>query len=252
MLPLRVNASGHLSINLLPISALSAMAVTTESAGHLVSSRTVNAGAEAITVGSARDSQVAPSPSGDSSERTAPPPAGQLSTGSREAIGRLTAGQKSSSTVDRPHRTNGHQGASRLRNLLSQAGSDDAVVMAAIERVCAACVTCQSLAPRPPRSVVTPRRASAFNDTVALDVADVPDRGAFVHIIDLGTRLSQAAAIPDKLWPTIVRAFLDRWICIYGAPRCALSDNGRKFRHVLVRTLGERFNLRITVTAAQS
>lgn len=59
-------------------------------------------------------------------------------------------------------------------------------------------------------------------------------------------------AIPNKLAPTVVRAFLDKWICVYGAPRVVIGDGGGEFKSDLFRVLGERFNIFMTATAAQS
>ena len=62
-------------------------------------------------------------------------------------------------------------------------------------------------------------RPTVFNDTVADDLAEVTGRGRFLHMIDLGTRLSRCVVVADKKAPTIVRTLPSVWICVYGAMR---------------------------------
>ncbi|OSX73858.1 hypothetical protein BU14_0323s0002 [Porphyra umbilicalis] len=155
-------------------------------------------------------------------------------------------------TLTHLHRLYAHPGADRLIHLLRAGGLTTPASAAVARQVTAACSTCRSLRPRPARAGVTLPRPTAFNDTVALDLAELPGRGRFLHLVDLGTRLSQCVMVADKEAPTIARAVLERWVCIYGAPRCVLSDPGAEFHNELFRTLAERFNMRVETTAAQS
>ena len=150
------------------------------------------------------------------------------------------------------HRMYAHPGADRLIHLLRAGGLTTSRCAAVARQVTAACSTCRSLRPRPARTVVTLPRPTVFNDTVALDLAELAGRGRFLHLVDLGTRLSQCVVVADKEATTIVRAILDRWVVIYGAPRCVLSDPGAEFHNELFRTMAERFSVRVEATAAQS
>jgi len=53
-----------------------------------------------------------------------------------------------------------------------------------------------------------------FKDAIAVDLAEVAGRGRFLHVIDLGTRLSHWVVVANKEAPTIVRALLSVWICV--------------------------------------
>lgn len=150
------------------------------------------------------------------------------------------------------HTQYGHCAASRLIELLKVQGVTDGAVFSAIENAVAACEACRQTAPRPPRPLVTMPSARSFNDTVAVDLAEVAPLGRFLHIIDLGTRFAKAVAVPNKETATITRALLSGWLVHYGSPRLLLSDPGREFDSALWRVMSERFNIGVASTAAQA
>lgn len=84
------------------------------------------------------------------------------------------------------------------------------------------------------------------------DLAEIAGRGRFLHVIALDTRLSRCMVFNDKQAPTIFRTLLSHWIYVYGECRVVLSDSGREFHNVLLRSLAEGFNIRADVTAGQS
>lgn len=59
-------------------------------------------------------------------------------------------------------------------------------------------------------------------------------------------------AFPNKLAATVVRAFLEAWICLYGAPRRVLGDGGGELQNDLFRILDERFEISVATTAAKA
>ena len=73
-----------------------------------------------------------------------------------------------------------------------------------------------------------------------------------LHLIDLCTRLSSAAIIPNKRPETIVEYLLKIWISVYGATDKFLMDNGGEFANTNVINLGEKFGIVIKTTAAYS
>lgn len=136
--------------------------------------------------------------------------------------------------------------------MLRTAGCTDATLHAAVAAAVSGCRACQLAQPAPHHPIVALPQSSLFNETVAMDLASIRGLGTFAHFIDLGSRLSRCVAIPNKLAPTVVRAFLDTWICVYGAPRVVLGDGGGEFQNDLFRLLAERFNIAMTATAAQA
>ena len=195
-----------------------------------------------------------PSPAGDSGATAvrpaAAPPGARLRR--RDSLAVLMAGPRLLAVLTGLHRTYAHPGADRLLFLLKEAGCADPAIAPTLRRVSAECSACRAARPRPPRAVVTLPRPTLFNDTVAVDLAELSGRGRFLHVIDLGTRLSRCVVVGDKEATTIVRALLSHWICVYGAMRVILSDPGREFHNALLRVMAERFNIHVDVTAGQS
>jgi len=150
------------------------------------------------------------------------------------------------------HTQYGHCSAPRLNTLLRQAGVQDDAVFRAVADVVAGCDACTKTAPRPPRPLVSVPRALKFNDTLAVDLAQVAPVGTFLHIVDLGTRFSKAVALVNKEAPTVARALLSGWIVHHGAPRAILADPGAEFNNALWRVLVERHNIVPLSTAAQA
>lgn len=117
------------------------------------------------------------------------------------------------------HRTYAYPAADRLVFLLQAAGCSDSAIAPALQCGTAACASCRATRARPPRAVVTMPRSSVINDTGALDFGELTGWGPFLHMIDLGTRLSRCVFVSDKEAKTIVRAVLSGWICVYEAMR---------------------------------
>ena len=74
----------------------------------------------------------------------------------------------------------------------------------------------------------------------------------FLVVVDLATRFCQATVVPNKEAPTIIKGLFKCWITLFGAPKKFLSDNGCEFNNSEFRTLGEKFNIKILATAAES
>lgn len=150
------------------------------------------------------------------------------------------------------HTQYGHSSAARLIELLRQQGVTDTEVFAAVTAAVAKCEACKQTAPRPARPLVSVPRALRFNDTVAVDLAEVAPLGRFLHIVDLGTRFAKAVAIPNKTTATVTRALLSGWLAHHGSPRMILSDPGGEFDSDLWRAMAERYNIGVCTTATQA
>lgn len=271
--PLPVNATGHLTLNLSPTASASALAVTTRASSNgppaPCSPSDAAAGASPLRDATALSSPppsndatvelsgAADAPSDSPTETARPSAAGSTDNERATLSGAdtrrlLAAGADLPSVLSRLHRTYAHPGAERLLQLLKDAGCASPGLAQALHRVTQRCSVCRANRSRPPRAVVTMPRPAAFNDTLAVDLAELAGRGQFLHSVDIGTRLSRCVIVQDKEAQTIVRALLSHWVCVYGAPRCLLMDPGREFDNSLLRVFAERFNIAVHVTAAQS
>jgi transposase InsO family protein len=123
--------------------------------------------------------------------------------------------------------------------------------MKSINDVTAACETCTRYKRPRPRPVVAMPLASSFNETVAMDLKSWK-QCYFLVIVDHATRYCVATFISNKLSETIITALFVCWITIFGAPCRFLSDNGGEFNNDNMRSLGDRFGIRIMCTAAES
>lgn len=85
----------------------------------------------------------------------------------------LSAGVHMPAVLGRLHRTYAHPGAARLLHLPKKAGCVDAAVASGLQRVTDSCAVFRGTRARPPRVTVTLPRTAAFNDTVALDLAEL-------------------------------------------------------------------------------
>lgn len=269
-LPVYVGKTGHMRVNELPPAVCSALPVVNRSrrvslaplprfhATVPTDTGTARVGGAAsapatatATVDAATPTTVA-SPTVEPADGDAAAPVFPAALRPRDALEVIKAGPQLAAVIKGLHRTYAHTGADRLLALFREAGCRDAAIAPAVRQVTAACGSCRATRSRPPRSVVTLPRPTLFNDTVAMDLAEVTRRGVFLHIIDLVTRVSRCVVIPEKEAPNVVRALLSCWICFYGACRVMLSDSGREFHNALMCILSERFNIRVNVTSAQS
>jgi len=256
MVTLRVDATGHLLVNLLPLPVSSALVALMRSRSRHVSFSPAppaevsvsdvaadNPAAAAGTptvVDAVPDAAAGAASAGASSSPFAHSSAPALSAGGvarhvaaapggaycapsrlspRDARAVLSAGVHLPAVLYQLHRPYANLGAARLLHLLRDAGCSDAAIAPALRRVTEVSAVCRASSSRPPRAVVTLTRPTAFNDTVAVDLAEVTGRGRFLHMIDLGTRLSRCVVVADKKAPTIVRTLLSVWICVYEAMR---------------------------------
>ena len=73
-----------------------------------------------------------------------------------------------------------------------------------------------------------------------------------LHLIDHATRLSACSVIKTKTPSVIIREVFKIWVSIYGCPDSFLSDNGGEFNNDAYREMGEKCNIIIKTTAAES
>ena len=156
-----------------------------------------------------------------------------------------------SQTALKLHRQFAHPSAERLIKLVLSQGKECEDLVKAIQEVTNNCEVCIVYRRPPPRPVVGFSMATRFNQCVAMDLKKF-GKVWVLHMICHATRLIAGAVIRNKYPMLVIKGVMQHWVCIYGAPDVFLSDNGGEFSNEEFRELGERFNINIKTTAAES
>lgn len=102
--------------------------------------------------------------------------------------------------------------------------------------------------------IITDTPGTVF-DKIAMDIVGplkITNNGN-EYILTMQDQLSKfCLAIPlsNTLSSTIADAFVKRWICIFGAPKCILTDQGRNFLSSLIGRVAKRFKIKRVKTTA--
>ncbi|KMQ88697.1 enzymatic polyprotein endonuclease reverse [Lasius niger] len=102
--------------------------------------------------------------------------------------------------------------------------------------------------------IITDTPGTAF-DKISLDIVGplpiTPDGYQYVLTMqDLLTKYSVAVPLREATSMTIADAFTKNFICIYGAPKAILTDQGANFLSALMRALTKKFNIQHFKTTA--
>jgi len=102
--------------------------------------------------------------------------------------------------------------------------------------------------------IITDTPGSSF-DKVSLDIMGplpiTPHGNSYVLTMqDLLTKYSVAVPLQEATSLTIADAFVKNFICIYGAPKIILTDQGTNFLSSLIRNLTKKFNIKHLKTTA--
>jgi len=102
--------------------------------------------------------------------------------------------------------------------------------------------------------IITDTPGASF-DKVAMDiVGPLPktERGNeyILTLQDQLTKFCMGIPLPDQTSETIAEAFVDRFICILGAPKAILTDQGRNFLSELMKKVAKIFRIRKFRTTA--
>ena len=153
--------------------------------------------------------------------------------------------------ISKLHKQFAHPQPDKLKKLIHDSGIADSNINNIIQEVTNTCEICQKFKKPPSRPVVAFPTATSFCEVVAMDLKDVNDF-KILHMIDHATRYSSACIIPNKKKETIVKAIMENWISIFGAPKYFLTDNGGEFVNDEMIQLAEQFNITLKTTAAES
>ena len=102
--------------------------------------------------------------------------------------------------------------------------------------------------------IITDTPGTAF-DKVAMDIVGPLPKTAhgneyILTLQDQLTKFSMGIPLPDQTAETIAEAFVDRFICVLGAPKAILTDQGRNFISDLMRKIAKLFKIRKFRTTA--
>ena len=76
--------------------------------------------------------------------------------------------------------------------------------------------------------------------------------GYFLVMVKLATRFYAAAFVRNKQPATKIRSTFTNWISLFGPPSKFLSDSGCEFNNSEMRELGEKVNVKVLTTSAES
>jgi len=96
--------------------------------------------------------------------------------------------------------------------------------------------------------IITDTPGSSF-DKVSLDIMGplpiIPRQNIYILTMqDLLTKYSVAVPLQEATSLTIADAFVKNFICIYGAPKIILTDQGTNFLSSLIKNLTRKFNIK--------
>ena len=151
----------------------------------------------------------------------------------------------------------GHRGVSKTYNRIKQNFHWENL-KEDIQRRIQQCLNCQlkkltRLKTKQPM-IITDTPGTAF-DKVAMDiVGPLPiTRNSFEYILTIQDQLSKfctAVPLTNTLSSTIADAFIKRFICIFGAPKIVLTDQGKNFLSNLMSRIAKRFRIKKIRTTA--
>ena len=126
------------------------------------------------------------------------------------------------------HRYFAHASTDRLKKFVNSTNHElKSDICEALDKLnCDLCKKHRREAPKPKTCLPLAER---FNQTVALDLKFLENGIIILHCIDLLTRFSAAAIIPDKTQESIVSNFFKIWVAPFGRPEQTLCDNGKEF-----------------------
>ena len=120
-----------------------------------------------------------------------------------------------------------------------------------IKNITEKCQICKIYKKPPLRPIVSLPMASYFQETVVMDLRIYQGQN-ILHLINLCTRPSAAAFIPDKNRETIMEHIFRIWITVYGTPQKSLTDNGGEFAKSELLEMADHLSVTVHTTAAES
>ena len=128
------------------------------------------------------------------------------------------------------HKKFGHAEATKLYNLLKNAGEDITNAdLTTLKQIGRECLPCQRYAKQPMRYMATIPEDVTFNREVVTDIMAIAGKSV-LHAVCTGTRFSAASFLSDHSAETVWSTFLCMWVHPYvGAPHILRVDQGSQF-----------------------
>ena len=166
----------------------------------------------------------------------------------------LTHDKTNHEIASKLHRCFAHPSPDKIIKLVNSAGpqwSQNSDLKHEIKKVSENCDVCKIYRKAPSRPIVSLPMCSSFQEIVAMDLKQYEGK-LILHMIDLCTRLSAAAFIPNKSRGVIVETIFRIWISVYGTPAKFMNDNGGEFANAEFLQMCEQLNITPLTTAAES
>ena len=103
----------------------------------------------------------------------------------------------------------------------------------------------------PDKPAVAMPMAKEFNEKVAIDLK-VWKGGYILYMIDMFSRLTQAAFITRKTPEQVVNGIMEKWVAHYGVPGAILNDNGGEFVNSELQAVKSELSIIDLTTGAES
>ena len=146
-----------------------------------------------------------------------------------------------------------HPSATKLVALARSAKMENLKeIVQAIRTITENCQICKIYRRAPRRPIVGLPLATRFNQCVQLDLFFIDMKTPILHMIDHVTKLSNCTPLKSKTAESILEGLMKSWIGIYGSPENFYSDNGKEFSNEIIKELGEKFNITVKTTPAES
>ncbi len=149
------------------------------------------------------------------------------------------------------HKQFGHRPKKCFVDLLKGANAWQPRMGSMLDKIIDGCEACILRKRSPDRPAVAMPMATDFNEKVAIDLKKWKS-GHILYMIDMYTRLTQAAFIPNKNPEHVITAILVKWIAVYGVPKAILNDNGGEFVNAEMQELKSWLNIVDLTTGAEA
>ena len=156
--------------------------------------------------------------------------------------------------VEKLHNIFGHVSIRRLEDLIKNSKKWTTEVKNYLDDIESKCRSCKVHRKAKPSPNVSLPRASNFNEIVTIDLKDYKDgrNNYILYIIDMFSRLTVGALIPNKKPSTVGEKIMEKWVAPMGRMEMIHSDRGGEFCCDELTSVAEYLGIKSSFTAAYS